>query len=124
MSTTEVVDLFASVRWTVVDKEQDAPPTSQGACQKLDEFPLTFSLAEQVHEAPSAPCAKHIGANILVIDEYRRIATAARPAARYDGNQSESCFILCGDDESALSIFVYQSPRFFLNRAISSSEAR
>ena len=123
VSTAEVVDLFASVCRTVVDKEQDAPPAPQGACQKLDEVSLSFSLAEQVYEAPLASCTEHVGANILVIDKHRRVAAAARPAARYDGNQSESCFILCSDDEAALPIFAHQSTRFFLKRSISSGDA-
>jgi len=124
MLITEFLDNLSFVRWTVVDKEQHAFPAMQYQQEESDEVSLSFFLGKYVHEASLASCAKHVGADVLMIDEYRRVAAASSPAACDNGNQAESCFVLRGDDETALFVFAHQASRFFLNLAISSSEAR
>ena len=124
VSTTELTNKSSLVRGAVVDEQQDATPSSQGGLEESNEFSLSFAFVERVHEPSLGSCSENVCADILVIDEHRRVAAASCPAARDDGNQAESCFVLSSDDESALLVDAHQSSRFFLNAAIVAASAR
>lgn len=123
VSTTELTNKSALVRRTVIDKEQYATPSLQGTLKEPDKLSLSFALAECVHEPSSGSRPEDVRANVLVIDQHRGIAAAARPSTCDNGNQAESCFVLGSDDETSSFVCPRQSSRFFLNAAIVAASA-
>ena len=124
MSTTEIVDEFTVMCWSIIDKQEHATPSCEDFLKKFHEFSLSFALRKRIDEASLTSRAKHVRAHIFVIDEYDGLAATSCPTARYDWNQSEGCFILCCDDKLSLLVLVHQSARFFLNAAIVAASAR
>lgn len=122
--SAELINEPSVMRGAVIDEEKHAVPASQRELEKPDEVALAFALAERVGEPSQGSRAEHVRADVLVVDENNRVAAAARPAARDDGNQAEGCFVLRGDDETSSSIAAHQSARFFLNAAIVAASAR
>jgi hypothetical protein len=81
VSTTEVVDDFAAVCWSVVDEQQHAVPSREHFLEKRHEFSLSFAFRKRVDEASLASCTKHVGARIFMIDDHDGLAAASCPAA-------------------------------------------
>lgn len=70
MSATEFSDQCSFVGGAVVDEQEKSTPSAQCELEKPDELALSFALVECVREPSSGSRAKHICADVLVIDEY------------------------------------------------------
>lgn len=123
VSTTEVVDEFAVVRWSIIDKQKHTIPCGESFLEKLHEFSLSFALCKRVDKAPLTSCSEYICAHVFVVDEHHGLATSSCPSACNEWNQSEGCLVLGCDDKMSSLVLAHQSSRFFLNAAIVAASA-